>query len=110
MEFSSRLVLLRKQRKIAQNELAKMLGVHTNVLGRYERGETTPSIEIASKIADALGISLDYLAGKTDIELSTELLNKITTIQKLPEEDKKCIMYSLDGMLLHAKTREAYQR
>ena len=108
MEFSTRLITLRKEQKIAQNELAKQLGVHPNVLGRYERAETSPSIEIALKIANVLGVSLDYLLGKVDERVNDDILNKVLSIQKLPEEDKKCIMYSLDGLIQHAKTRQAY--
>ena len=40
--------------QISQTELALKIGVHANVLGRYERDETLPSIEVASKIAKAL--------------------------------------------------------
>ena len=108
MGFSERIITLRKERKIAQGELASKVGIHPNILGRYERNETTPNIEMASKLADALGVSLDYLVGKTDVELDQSILDKVISIQKLPEEDKHCIMYSLDGLIQHAKTRAAY--
>lgn len=109
MGISQRLISLRKDKKIAQGELAKMVDIHPNILGRYERGETTPNIEMASKLADALGVSVDYLIGKTDVELDTAILDKVISIQKLPEEDRHCIMYSLDGLIQHAKTRQAYK-
>ena len=64
---------------------------------------------MASKLADALGVSLDYLVGKTDVELDKAILDKVVLIQKLPEEDKNCIMYSIDGLIQHAKTRLAYK-
>ena len=48
------------------------------------------------------------LVGKTDTELDIATLDKIVTIQKLPEEDRHCIMYSLDGLIQHAKNRAAY--
>ena len=35
-----------------------------SIIGKYERGEPVPSIEVAKKIADALGVSLDYLVGE----------------------------------------------
>lgn len=108
MSFSSRITALRKEKKIAQGELAKMIGIHANVLGRYEREEATPSIEMAAKLSDALGVSVDYLIGKTDVELDKSILDKIVAIQKLPEEDKNCIMYSIDGLIQHAKNRQAY--
>jgi len=107
--LSNRLVNLRKEKKISQGELAEKVGIHNNVLGRYERGEATPSVDMAAKIADALGVSLDYLIGKTDVELDMSILEKMITIQKLPEEDKNCIMYSIDGLIQHAKTRLAYK-
>jgi len=108
MGLEQRLSALRKEKKISQQELAEKAGIHPNVLGRYERGEATPSVEMAAKLANALGISLDYLSGNTDVELDKTILNKVISIQKLPEEDKYCIMYSIDGLIQHAKTRLAY--
>ena len=108
MSFANRLTALRKEKKIAQNELAKIVGIHANVLGRYEREEAKPSIDMAVKLADALSVSLDYLVGKTDVELDQSILDKVIAIQKLPDEDKNCIMYSLNGLIQHAKNRVAY--
>lgn len=110
MGFGLRLAMLRKERKISQTELAKKVGIHPNVLGRYEREEATPSIDIATRLADALNVSLDYLVGKIDIELEKNLVEKIITIQKLPQEDKYCLMYSIDGLIQHAINRQAYAK
>ncbi|MFZ6014611.1 MAG: hypothetical protein ACOYXT_30000 [Bacteroidota bacterium] len=57
-----------------------------------------------------LGVSLDYLVGKTDMEIDQSVLEKVISIQKLPEEDRNCIMYSIDGLIQHAKTRQAYSK
>lgn len=56
MSFGTRLTTVRKDKKIAQNELSIKASIHVNVLGRYERGEATPSVEVASKIVDAVGV------------------------------------------------------
>jgi transcriptional regulator with XRE-family HTH domain len=109
MSVGSRISRIRKEHKTAQAELAEKVGIHPNVLGRYEREEATPSVDVAAKIANALGVSLDYLVGNTDIELDKTILDKVITIQKLPEEDRTHIMYSLDGLIQHAKTRLAYK-
>lgn len=87
-----------------------MAGIHNNVLGRYEREETLPSIEVAVKLADALSVSVDYLVGKTDLNVDKSLLDKLLTIQQLPEEDREHILYSIDGLIQHAKTRLAYKK
>jgi hypothetical protein len=57
-------------------------------------------------IADAFGATLDYLVGKTDMLLDKGILDKVIAIQKLPDEDKTCIMYSIDGLIQHVKTRK----
>jgi ribosome-binding protein aMBF1 (putative translation factor) len=34
------------------------------MIGKYERCEAVPSLDAAKKLADALEVSLDYLAGE----------------------------------------------
>jgi len=108
MSFGKNIASIRRDRKISQEDLAKKIGIHANVLGRYEREEARPSIEMAAQLADALEVSLDFLAGKTDVQLDNGIVNKVLTIQKLPDEDQKCIMYAIDGLIRDAKTRAAY--
>jgi len=52
--------------------------VHGAVIGRYERDEVKPSIEVAAKIAQVLGVSLDYLVDNTDLLLNTDVIKKNT--------------------------------
>ncbi len=110
MSFGKRLATIRKEKKISQEYLAKCVGILANVLGRYERGEARPSIEMATKLADALKVSLDFLVGKTELQIDQEIIDKIMTIQQLPEDDKHCIMYTIDGLIRDAKARTAYMK
>ena len=57
MDFGTIVAELRKEKGISQTDLAGRLGIHKNVLGRYERNEVLPSIDIARKIADILEVS-----------------------------------------------------
>ncbi len=77
-----RLTEVRKIKKLSQDELAKKLNVHGAVIGRYERDEVKPSIEMAASIAEALEVSLDYLVGSSDLLLETSIVNKIADIQR----------------------------
>ncbi|MCP4481396.1 MAG: helix-turn-helix transcriptional regulator, partial [bacterium] len=61
MAFADRLSLIRKQKKIRQADLGKLIGTSGDIIGKYERGENIPSIGVAIKIADVLGVTLDYL-------------------------------------------------
>jgi transcriptional regulator with XRE-family HTH domain len=56
---------IHKKKGLSQADLGKAIGTSGYIIGRYERDEVKPSIEVAVKIADALDISLDYLVGKT---------------------------------------------
>ncbi len=100
MLFGDRLSEIRKKKKISQDDLAKKIGVHAPVIGRYERSEVKPSIEVAVKIAEALNVSLDYLVGSTDLMLEKGIVNRIQNIQKLSEEDKGHLFALMDAFLL----------
>lgn len=48
---------------LSQADLAERVGVDKRQIRRYEAGESHPNLPVARDIADALGISLDELAG-----------------------------------------------
>ena len=110
MLFGERLALVRKRKKVSQDELAKTIGVHAPVIGRYERNEVKPSIEVATKMAEVLGVSLDYLAGLAEFELDSNITKKILSIQSLNEEDKTMLFKTIDALLRDANTRKAYAK
>lgn len=108
MNIGSKITSLRKAKNSSQTDLAKAVGVSREIIGRYERDEAAPSIEVAAKIADALDVSLDYLAGKTDLLLEKNVVNKIIDIQKLDAENKAHVFAMLDAFLRDHKTKKAY--
>lgn len=108
MTLGERMTALRKKLRLSQNELGKKVGTSGDIIGRYERDEVKPSIEVASKIADELEVSLDYLMGKTDVELDNTIVNRVLEIQKLAQDDRDCLLKNVDAFLRDAKTRQAY--
>lgn len=100
ISFGDRLLEVRKSKSISQDALAKSVGVHGAVIGRYERNEVKPSIEMATKLAESLGISLDYLVGSTDLKIDKGILQKVMQIQKLNREDKGHLFALMDAFLL----------
>ncbi len=108
MLFGERLTLARKKRKVSQEELAKRLGVHAPILGRYERNEVKPSIEVAANIADALGVSLDYLTGLSELELDKDVLKLMNDLQALTLDDKEHILKTIAALIRDANARKTY--
>jgi DNA-binding XRE family transcriptional regulator len=76
--------------------------------GRYERDEVKPSIETATKIAEALEVSLDYLTGLSDLELDKTIVDTIMDIQQLDSKDKVHIMTTISALVRDAKARNTY--
>ena len=110
MTLGQRIATLRKKDKLSQSELGKRVGTSGDIIGRYERDEVKPSIEVASKIADELKTSLDYLMGKTEFELDKSIITRVIEIQTLPDEDKTHILYTLDSLLQNVRTKMAFAK
>jgi|GEM_PF-514713 len=107
--FGKRLTEVRKDKKMSQDEVGKLVGVHGAVIGRYEREEVKPSIEMATQLAEALEVSLDYLVGSTDILLDKNIVAKILDIQKLKENDRQHVFALLDAFLKQTKLQSILQ-
>ncbi len=96
------MLLIVKKKGLSQAELGKMIGTSGDVVGRYERGDITPSVEVVSKIADALEVSVDYLLGKTTLKLDKQAVKRLEDISKLPQDNKKFVLIlNLIDMALH---------
>lgn len=103
MNFGSKITELRKQKGWSQSELAKKLEVSREIVGRYERNDAVPSIEIAKRMADAFEVSLDYLVGSTEQEVDKATLNRLQEINRLSEENKKMVYAFLDSFITKTK-------
>lgn len=64
--FSERILALRDERKLSQVALAKEVGITSRTYQRYEAGEREPLMSTLVRMADFYGVSMDYLAGRTD--------------------------------------------
>lgn len=56
----------RLQTHMTQLEVARRVGIMVAQYAHYEQGVYKPKAELLSRIADALGCSLDYLTGRAE--------------------------------------------
>jgi transcriptional regulator with XRE-family HTH domain len=106
--FGKKITALRKEKKISQGELAKLINTSTSVIGRYERDEMTPSIEAARKIAKILDTTVGYLLDETEQEnlfKDPDMLKRLNEIEKMEKEDKNHILYAIDGLIKSVKLK-----
>jgi transcriptional regulator with XRE-family HTH domain len=103
---------LRKQKNLSQTELGKIVDVHYSHIGRYERGISRPAADTLKRMADALGVSSDYLIEGTTADAAKakfedrELLLQFQEVEKLEEEDKQVVKKLIDAFLTKKHIQE----
>ncbi|HMB00438.1 MAG TPA: helix-turn-helix transcriptional regulator [Spirochaetota bacterium] len=111
MTLGEKILALRKEKNWSQHQLAKELSTHGALIGKYERNESKPSIDVAKKIANIFQVSLDYLAdndNKVSALKNKKVIERIADIEKLNIDEKNHIYYLIDAVIRDAKTRKAY--
>ncbi|TMR98150.1 helix-turn-helix transcriptional regulator [Nonomuraea basaltis] len=61
----NRIALLRAERNVTRRQLADALGVHYQTIGYLERGEYSPSLYLALKIADYFEVPVEVVFSTT---------------------------------------------
>lgn len=110
--FIKRLIELMEEKNMTQVELAKLVGTTNVTISRYLSSQRNPQIEIVTRIAKILNVSIDYLLGLSDdksvninnFDYSMQhILNKLDSLNLL--DSKKRLSYS--QILLIEKLIEA---
>lgn len=67
MQLNENLIRIRKERSISQEILSKRSGIAQSAISNIEKGNHSPTIYTAQKLADALGVSLVELIGAAPV-------------------------------------------
>ena len=110
MTFGQKLTIARKQKGWTQGELGDMVNVASGLIGKYERGEVNPPLEVACRIAQVLDCSLDYLAGnaeenkrKVRDSIPSQLIPLINKLMKLSAGNRAVIASVVDAFIAKEK-------
>ena len=108
-DFGNKVMQARKEKDLSREELAKLIGTSGPIIGRYERGDMMPSVEIATKIADSLEVSLDFLVGKsTKTVKDKSMLERLEDIASLPKNKRLELFNVLNAYIRDFKTSKSY--
>ncbi len=69
MNMPQRLKMLREQKKLSQDELAKLIGVDRTTINKYESGASKPTRKL-EELARAFDVSSDYILGIQQLDLT----------------------------------------
>lgn len=90
--FGKRIKSLRTSRKLSQEKLAELSGLHPTYIGQIERGEKSPTIDTVQKLSVGLGVSVAEFFGRADeSESSIYAVEIYDEVLALPREKQEKI-------------------
>ncbi|MCI6467245.1 MAG: helix-turn-helix domain-containing protein [Faecalicatena sp.] len=107
MEFSERLLTLRKGMDLTQEQLAEKINVSRQSVSKWESGQAVPELEKIVALSEVFDITIDYLLKPSEIDelsVKTEMLEKQQQQILIRERKQKrlvrCIAYATGIYLL----------
>ena len=111
MISGERLSELRRDKRMRQSDLAKIIGVSARSISYYERGLRSPPDDIKIKLAKHFDVTVDYLMGLAEIKSYDHTGEYILLPKGCPDEVReqasRYIGYLLDE---HRKKKRALKK
>ena len=111
MSLKQKLVELRKERKLSQEDVAQSISVSKSQVSNWEQGKGNPSLENLLGLAKLLAVSTDYLLfdnvpreGMESIN-DLELYEYFRKAEALPKEQRDTVKDVIDGLVLRQKLK-----
>ena len=103
---------IRKVKNMSQKEVALILEMDQSQYSRIENGKTDPYFSTIEKITKALNISLNELFTSDGLfkdvnSYDKSLVEKLTLMDNLEEEERKCIFSIIDSLISKKRLKDA---
>jgi transcriptional regulator with XRE-family HTH domain len=111
MSFSSRIIVLRKQRGLTQQGLADLANIHVQQIKRYDAGSAQPTADALKRLALALHVTADSLLfeeGERDPDDDLKL--RFEAISAMLPEDQEIAKAVLDAIIVKSQVAGTMQR
>ena len=106
MDFSEKLLTLRKAKDLTQEQLAEKTGVSRQSVSKWESGQATPELEKIIKLSVIFDVTTDYLLKSSEIDdlsVKTEIL--LTVMSGLSQLERDLISQRTKEGLASAKAK-----
>ena len=104
--FGKKLRDARDVKGFSQAELARQISSHHSIIGKYERDEVKPTVDVIKKLADVLDTTISFLMGETEnqgVFKDPVMFKRMADIESLPEKDKECLLLTVDNFIKATK-------
>ena len=109
LNIGSKISLLRKAKNWSQGDLAQKIDASREIIGKYERDENLPSIEMTLKMAKAFEVTVDFLVGEGEYSsYDKDTMDRLKSIQKLDINTKNILFNVIDTYIQNFKTKQAF--
>ena len=109
LNIGSKISVLRKEKNWSQGDLAQQIYASREIIGKYERNENLPSIEMTLKMAKAFGVTVDFLLGEGEYSsYDKDTVDRLKSIQKMDINTKNILFNVIDTYIQNFKTKQAF--
>lgn len=111
MNFSEKLLMLRKSKNLTQEQLAEQLNISRQSISKWESDQAIPELNKIVELSNIFDVTTDYLLKPAEIDelsVKTEILEKQQQQMLLREKKRnniqRCIIYCAGVYLLFFAT------
>lgn len=109
LNIGNKISLLRKEKGWSQGDLAEHISASREIIGKYERNENLPSLEMALKMAKAFGVTVEFLLGEGEYSsYDQDTIDRIKSIRKMDANTKSVLFNVIDTNIQNFKTKQAF--
>ena len=104
--FGKKLREAREVKGYSQAELARQISSHHSIIGKYERDEVKPTVDVIKKLAEVLDTTISFLMGETESQNVFKdhvMFKRMAEIEALPTKDKECLLLTVDNFIKATK-------
>lgn len=76
------------------------------IIGKYERDEVKPTVDVIKKLAEVLDTTISYLMGETEnqnVFKDPVMFKRMAEIEAQPTKDKECLLLTVDNFIKATK-------
>ena len=82
--------------------------MHLSIIGKYERDEVKPSIDVVKRLADMPNTTVGFLLGEPEdraLLMGPIMMKRLNDIATFPKQDETHILYIIDTMIICIKLK-----
>lgn len=77
------------------------------MIGKYERADNLPFVEVIIKLAKAFEVSVDYLLGEgVNSTYDKEAVRRMEDIEKLDDDTRQHLFFLIDNVIQNFKAKK----